>query len=774
MNTKTKAAQKVVQKKSQAKRTKKAETVVTKEDAKLLDDTLNMVKSLNQKISTVSKAKTKLQKDVSELSRRIDSKDKNQTDDSKLKDEIIEEFKPIFNKLNPQTLKTQLNKEINSSLKQEIEKAKSQVKSDTKKGAEEISKKVAHLEKDLMQSIKSNEKLKNELNRLSNSKLGEDIFIGVEKKIREHVEISLRKISKEISELRVNPQGHQDKSLNNKISNIEKSLNKLEKELKKTEDKTSKSIQKEVENIKKKILSDLKSKDLNHKRELEVFKIEVSKHIRALLDGLHAEYNLLKEKAQESQMEEEKFLEEVAQGNLDRYELFSQRVDKAIKSNKETEEKLVELTYNNKVELENIFAQQIKEDLAQKTISNNEFLLNLKKLAKEKQEELSENIDNKLVNSVAQFEGKFHEYMQDFDKALKEKEKEFLEKLKVVENERYEVISQMEEFKEEISKLTKEYMANLHDELERIKKKEVKLGNEKNQFLVHINESSKARKLEIEDLANQMKDRVKGVLEEERDAFDRHEETFRGVFYEKVQNLHDFSKKKLENIERKFVDKNLKYVSDKINSMLEPLRLLEESVNAKEGEISKLGQEINSKQEVFLEDFHSHQKNLNQDFTKLEKKLNEKLEDSDKQIIKSRSVVKAILEEVEFSMTKMDNLINSKIEEINAGLNRLKSIESRLVGISQIDYKINQIESNMNNMHGKINEIENLNHTHGFESLNLLVSTIGEYEQNLIALVKSLKSEGVSEEHIKTILRQKGHPMLYVSMVLENLNFLEH
>ena len=54
--------------------------------------------------------------------------------------------------------------------------------------------------------------------------------------------------------------------------------------------------------------------------------------------------------------------------------------------------------------------------------------------------------------------------------------------------------------------------------------------------------------------------------------------------------------------------------------------------------------------------------------------------------------------------------------------------------------------------------------------VNTLVQNMNDYENQLISLITSLKTKGVSNQNILNALITKGHPRMYATMILNNLD----
>lgn len=873
---KTKAATKKIKPTSKKAVSKKV-TTISKNDEKLLNQTIEIVQNLNSEISKVQKAKEKLQQDVDKLGKKVNTKPKN----SKLKQELIKEFTPIFEKLNPQAIKSELNEEINSIFEVELEKVKSQIKSKTSKTSRDVNKKVNEIEGKLLETLKSNNKLKSELKKLSKDKIDEEIFVEIEKKIIDQLKQSMTKVS--ISETKTKEELNNLKSetssikqayeklqselktlskdkagdfsvIESKLNNLEKenhglrsliekyedklysrekeevfevenkvkgileqaqsnlvkikkeeeshaqflvdkvneiveNVNSFEKELQKQETKAISQIKKEVstsfKETRKKVLEDLKSKDLDYKKDLNDFKTQSALHIKNLITELNSEFKHLKktieffDKDKGSTIEFQKKEHELIKKSLnDQIQNFTKEV-------LQKEKELVTLIHNNKSALEEKveeksieYQKEIKEDFARKLVKDNEFLTKIKTDFKEYKRELNENLENRFVNSKTQYDNKFKSHLENFEKELKSKEKDFLNKLSVVETERVQVLEDMNRFKEDMSVLTKEYVQKLDDELKNIKSSEANFEKSKTAFIGHIDELTQEKKAELKDTTNELKTKITTVLEEQKETFNRHENTFREVFNQKVTSLHDYSKNRLDKIEKKFVEKNLKYVTKELDSHIEPIKLLEDSINAKAELIEKNIELVNQKEEAIAADMLSHEHNLKEKveerLTNSEKHLNKRFLEIDTQFGEFKSIV---IDEVEDLIKEVDTLVNNKVEEVSVSLNKLNFANSEISKkINQFDELKNKIEFSFQEVRDELNDLRVKAEISSPKTvdMNTLVQSMSDYEEGLINLVTSLKNRGINNSEIQKALLQKGHPRLYIKMVLDNYNSIKH
>jgi len=388
------------------------------------------------------------------------------------------------------------------------------------------------------------------------------------------------------------------------------------------------------------------------------------------------------------------------------------------------------------------------------------------------QKELTE-IENKLVSATNFFQKDYDEHIAKFDLELASKEENYLKKLIVVEDEKNAVLKDLTEYKEEISKLTKEYVTSMDTQLEKIKIEEKNFETEKQVFVGQIEEHTKARKLELEDYSHELGKHIEGVIVEHQEKFQRHEDTFREVFNEKISKLGDFQKKKLESIEKKFIEKNLKYVDGRIAESLKELKLVEESIVAKVGTVELQIKALDNKEDNLAEEISIFEdtvsERIEERLMNLEKSMNKRFLGIEEQFSSFKGV---IVDEVEDLMKEVETLVSSKLTQVDKHINKMNFAGSEVVKkLSGVDTIHTDLQKEIAFVRDDLNDLR-VKSDVNVSSLNTndLISYMSDYEQNLVHLIKSLKSRQIKDLDILETLSKKGHPIFYVKMVMSQIN----
>ena len=211
-------------------------------------------------------------------------------------------------------------------------------------------------------------------------------------------------------------------------------------------------------------------------------------------------------------------------------------------------------------------------------MSNNAFLTKLSNENKADKIKFSEDIEIKFVTAKDQFEKEFKDHLVSFDKELKQKETEFLNKIKNLYNEKEALVIEMTSFKDEIAILSKDYLNKFDSELKNINVYEVSFNSEWQAFFTYVDELIKVKKLELQDYSNSLEKNIYELLKSQKESFDNNENSFREIFNEKITALNDLTIKKLDSIEKKFLDKNIKIINEKVEAQIEYLELFEQKI----------------------------------------------------------------------------------------------------------------------------------------------------------------------------------------------------
>lgn len=766
-------------------------------------------------------------------------------------------------------------KKESKSLSQKLEKLRRTIKQIDSKDQLDLS----SIESKILKLENENESIKSLVEKYENELY--DRKANEESSIEQKVKKILSKTEKKLKEVQYQ-KGSLENLFNKYIEEINKELRDFELKVAKVEKENSqqesKKLSKEIESLKKNLNKDIEKTVSNLSREfdenltkslsefnaekstleksIEMFKNEISSLVKNYVEELDGELMHLKSKTEQleknssdsfnkkyTELENitKKFekdfeiieKEKEAERNFltDKYNEVVEKFTKLSNENKEEREiirKGLETQVQSEVE-ENI--KDAKEKIAKEIVSINEHFTRLSTENKEDRKKLSEDIENKFLNSKQQYENIFNSHLDSFDRELKSKEYEFLEKLTIIEEEKNQSVKELDEFKSEISKLTKEYVEKLNEEFEKIKDEELLFDEKKKDFENHVEALVYAKKTEIEDTSQITRESVKKVIEEEKETFERHENTFRDIFNEKILNLQDSTKKKLENIEKKFIDKNLKVVSDKIEEEKKRIELISESIYSKSDEIEKRIELIEKKEDDFYSQLDSEINNMNEKaeerITSMEQQFNKRFLDYDTSFSSFKGV---IIEEVEDLMREVDNIMNVKSEDIDKNLAKINFVKNEAIQIlNEAKENQNKIFSELTNLRDEINdinvkfenktkkeiqnfvtsslsnymsnvkstisaqqqrefeekqkikdEIENLrfeveknsltNDSQGINSMKDFVNSMSEYEIQLTSLIKTLKKSSMSNDEINEVLVSKGHPRIYVKMILEEFD----
>jgi hypothetical protein len=517
----------------------------------------------------------------------------------------------------------------------------------------------------------------------------------------------------------------------------------------------------------------------------------------------------------------------------------------------------------------------VEESLARQISMSSDQLSKIKDESYQFRDSIKSDIEDKLIYSSKKNDEEFSLHLEKFDYELKLKEEDFLKKLLTLEDEKNLAITEISEFKSDLANHTKEYIDSLDEQLEKIKVEERNFESEKNIFVGELEETTKARKLDIESFGNEIRDSIGTLITLEKESFEKNETHFRDTFADKVNNLHNFQKKKLDSIEKKFVDKNLKFVEDRVEQSLDMLKIIEEAVSAKVLTIDKKVDEVNAKEDNLAEnvglfenrineriegrlmsaeqsfnsrfikvedmakervaDLSQREREFVEDCSSLETELNERVESrmmvleqsfnerilkieeqnrekvdalaarenelmsdfqnleielresSEERIIKLEQSMNMrmlgideeftnfkgiVVDEVEDLMKEVKVLMTQKVNQVDNHINKINFAGSEVVKrIKDFDLMKSGLEKEITFVRDDINDLRVKQDVLPKISSNStdLVNYMSDYEQNLSHLVKSLKTRGISNDAILQTLAQKGHPMYYVKMVLNEL-----
>jgi hypothetical protein len=716
--------------------------------------------------------------------------------------------------------------------------------------------------KEAILSVKeSNKDLKGTFTEMLTKKLSDQV-----EKFNKKYESNISKFEKKVSTF----EGKFEKSLSSVASERDLLANdrktfeaKFEKAVEETQEKINLVFSKfEIENKDlESALTNIVTAKLN--LQVEDFEAKFKSHVNVFDEKLKVQENLLAEKIESISKERELLMKE-------RVEVHDKVLEVLENSKRDIAEDL-----NKSNEIFDSLRSDVEESLARQIAMSSDQLSKIKDESYQFRDSIKSDIEDKLVYSNNKNDEEFKLHLEKFKNELKTKEEEFLKKLLALEEEKNSAILGLSGFKTELATHTKEYIDSLDKQLEKIKVEGKNLEEEKNVFVGVLEDTTNARKLDIESFGNEIRDSIASVISLQKETFEKNENSFRNIFSDKISNLENFQKKKLESIEKKFVDKNLKFVEDRVEQSIDMLKLIEDSLSAKVLTIDKKVDEVNAKEDDLAENvglfenrvnerietrLMSAEQSFNSRFLKIEEKASQRVSDlsqREREFVEDCSSLETeINERVEGRMMALEQSFNERILKIeeqnrekvdalasrenelmtdfqNLEIELRESSEERVIGLEQsmnrrmlgineeftnfkgivvdevedlmkevkvlMSEKVNQVDVHINKINFAGSEVvkrikdfdimknslekeitfvrDDINDLRVKQDVlpktssnsTELVNYMSDYEQNLAHLVNSLKHRGISNDAILQTLAQKGHPMYYVKMVINEL-----
>lgn len=660
-----------------------------------------------------------------------------------------------------------------------------------------IEKKVVSLEKKDLTKLEKKVKtsLTKELDE-AQEKL-RDLFLKKQKDLN----FDLNKFEEEISSLSANAVTNLDSS----YLKIDREREMLLEDVKKSKEDMLNSLDNKFNDLS--IRFDLKlnpvvnnlNKDKNkYKEDTDKFKVEISHLVKKYVSELDTELNILKSGETNFKKDKKDAFKEIDSRFVKQIDSFSKGYDefvkqisgsiKTLEKEKEIErdflvnkyneiaDKFDTLSKNNDESLKEekkILTQEVRDEISKQILNDTNHLNKITQENKEELTNLREAIESKFLIAKEQFESSFLVKLSDFDNELKSKESEFLEKLSIIEVDKNKMVEELGFFKEEITTLTKTYVKNLDEELQKIKAEEAKFDREVEEFGIHVQDIVKARKLELLDYSQKLESELFEVLKSQKENFEKNENTFRETFNEKISNLKEYTQDRLDSIDKKFIEKNMKYVTDKLDKGMINLDVYNERIKTKEAVIIAKIEEFELFQQNSFVEMSAEKEKINEDIEErvmgLEQKFNKRFLDYGSEISDFKGV---IIDEVEGLMREMDSVLSKKLEQIDTSFAKVNFINNEIKGSfeyfkgidSRVESELRDIRDNVSDVRVKLELIDGVSS----HSINDHVQYMSAYEDQLLSLIESLKVRGVGNEQIMAALTNKGHPRFYVAMILEN------
>ena len=429
---------------------------------------------------------------------------------------------------------------------------------------------------------------------------------------------------------------------------------------------------------------------------------------------------------------------------------------------------------------------------------NNEESLEVKKFVKTSLKKLSE-----------KFENMFHTELLAFDRQLKEKEENLTTKIISLEEERSNISSQFQKYKQELLDLTKEQKEKLNKDFDKIETEDKKLIQKQQDIFKEIEKHSN-------NIFTSHIQQIKDFLEEQKKQHNAQEDSFKSLFSQKINNLHTYFDDKIQDIEEKFIDKNTPILEEKLKTEFKKIEDTQTQINSQNEEFSKKlnflkeehdekitkivenEKERNKKTEEGLNNLEEKTKNqiekqelkfsklklgivketeelvkdvgitisgLVEDFRNsvlnLEKEYREKLNEQDLKI--SNSIL-----EIEKTTSEKMEILNTSLKDLFFNISHLKGSLRQIIGIERnIEGNIKMLEKKYNTLKEKF---ENINVFVDLSHIKQFCYTMASYEKKLYSLISTLKLRKVPEDEIERVLTLKGHPKLYVRIILATHN----
>lgn len=624
-----------------------------------------------------------------------------------------------------------------------------------------------------------------------------------EEKLKSHIYVALEDTKEEISKKTID--------LNNFFIKTSQDLTELEKDFgDKIEDKLLNSIKQfkgeievlEVDFFKKlEVLEEDKRQNI---KELESFKKEIGVLTKNYVQKL------------DSKLTETKFEEDRAQA------LFEQIIDKIQANYEEKEQLLLEQVSSIKSE----FTKEIG-------VKEQELLSNLSQIVKEKDKILEQNekFKSKVNEDKKKIAERFEKLLvskeEKFGRHIEKKEAKFLKDLKVIDEEKNRILKLVELLKQDFARSNEIYDEKLQEKINELEDKESKiLANlkdyetkvnsridssnenynkeleEKLEFLAQreseILDSLKSYEKEaIENVEKKEDDfetekdlyltQIKGVIEQERREFFLNENSFKIQFKENLNNINESIEKRLEDLEKKFLEDNLNPIRKAVVRETANLRDLVKGLEIRESSILKKENDLESMHQEVIEHINQEAENaknltqmsINESYSKvesriveLEKQFNRRFLDYQSDISSFKGVV---VDEVEGIIKNLNTNLSQKVKQINSQMSKIKQIDDvtihnleTLSSMKQdVEFQLRDLRDNLQDVGVNVSLLQNRNH-----SLQNHIGVMSSYEEQLIGLIESLKVRGLDKSQILDVLVSKNHPRFYVMTILNSFDNL--
>lgn len=612
------------------------------EEHSLIEESFNLIKTLNSQVSNVEKAKNKLEIDVSKLAKKIDTHDAKKHYNSlfsSIKEEIIKDFSPLLKKLDIKGVKVDVFDEISKLLEVELTKLRAEFDSKTTKSKKEFQKILSDLEVRVVDALKQSTALRSEFKDFDGK-----VFLKLITKLEKKLDSSLQKISlkseaelsssiKEVSALkttltkqsrdfskslkefttlkdtlfsRINEEEIDFTSFESKVLSLQKEMDSLKSLVERFEnDLYSDSSQEQVSKLKKQFAS-MKNSFV----ELQTYTTSQLNSLTSQLEGVGD----IEASVNESLMKQSKSQQKLAK-ELDQLKI-------SFKEEKQNKKSLMEVK-DLKEKLQKVM---LKETDSFKTKVEKEIHLELFKIKDQVMEELER---------INQDSEKTKKELGDFKSQSQALLKNYLDEL---HTELQTILTTSETTKESIALFTKEYSQKLKDIEHSQEGVQTYISSKYNEIVdsfeklsllqkkeleVHKQELGEANKILVGDIHSSIKEKLSEEILKLQE-FKTHSQTA----------LKEFQRNLSEEVEEKFIsskvvfDKEFKgYLSDfekelheKESDFVSKLLIIEEDKKSMIADLHEFKGEITSLTKQYSNSLHDELENLKKEDLAFEEK----------------------------------------------------------------------------------------------------------------------------------------------------------
>jgi len=293
--------------------------------------------------------------------------------------------------------------------------------------------------------------------------------------------------------------------------------------------------------------------------------------------------------------------------------------------------------------------------------------------------------------------------------------------------------------------------------------------------LDNLNTILEAKKTDLTQYSDGLKGQIFNQLTSQQEMFSQNENSFKIKFQEKVKNLEDLFNRRIHEIEVKFIDKNISVVKEKVDAELEFMKIFEDKLISKEGEIDKKIDILDDLQNHFQAEAKHQSESMHQKVEErlinLEKHFNKRFLDYDGKFSSLKSI---IVEEVEDLIKEVNQVLTSQVDELKKHEAKLDFKKNEIQTIRDEFYNIkNTILPHYTELCKTVKDlkVQVFGQLEKQSDISSLVYNMSSYENQLIKLISDLQEKGLSFYEIQNILLQKGHPRVYVTTLISQLGY---